>query len=52
MAKFKKDAKTELYYTYVPTGFYNIDGTKEYKKIRSKSFKRLEDKINKIGGNN
>ena len=52
MNNFKFDEKTKLFYAYVPTGHKNPNGTTEYKKIRSKSFKRLEDKINKIGGNN
>lgn len=48
MPKFKKDAKTELYYTYVPTGFYNIDGTREYKKLRSKDPQELERKVERF----
>ena len=52
MAKYKKDAKSGFYYAYAPTGHKNPNGTPEYKKIRSKSFKKLEDKINNTGGNN
>lgn len=52
MAKYKKDAKSGFYYAYAPTGHKNPNGTTEYKKIRAKSLKSLEEKIIKIGGSN
>ena len=48
MAKYKKDAKSGLYYAYVPTGFYNLNGTTEYKKIRAKDTQKLDKKIAKF----
>ncbi len=48
MPKYKKDKKSGLYYSYVPTGFYNLNGTPEYKKIRSKDPQKLDKKIAKF----
>ena len=48
MAKYKKDKKSGLYYAYVPTGFYNLNGTTEYKKFRSKDPQGLDKKIAKF----
>ena len=48
MAKYKKDKKTGLYYAYVPTGFYKLNGTTEYKKFRSKDPQGLDKKISKF----
>ena len=52
MKNFKFDSKTNIYYTYVPTGHKNPNGIPEYKKIRAKSVKSLEERINKTGGIN
>lgn len=51
MKNFKFDSKTNCYYTYVPTGCKNPNGTTEHKKIRAKSVKNLEDRINRKGDN-
>ena len=49
MKKIKFNSKTNCYYTYMPTGMIKKDGKPEYKKIRAKSAKNLEEKI---GGKN
>ncbi len=50
MKNFKFDSKTNFYYAYVSTGHKNSNGIPEYKKLRAKSVKSLEEKINKMGG--
>ena len=52
MTKYKRDIKSGFYYAYVPTGYINLNGMPEYKKIRAKSLKSLEEKINTFGGKN
>ncbi len=52
MNNFKFDSKTNFYYAYVPTGYNNPNGMPEYMKIRAKSVKSLEEKINNFGGKN
>lgn len=51
MKNFKTDSKTNIYYAYVPTGHKKSNEIPEYRKIRAKSLKSLEEKINKMGGN-
>ena len=45
IAKYKRDEKAGLYYTYEKTGFFNADGTQKYKKIRAKTIKLLDEKV-------
>lgn len=52
MEIFKFDSKTNFYYTFVPTGYTNSNGMPEYKKIRAKSVRSLEEKIKSFGGKN
>lgn len=44
ISKYKKE-KSGLYYTYEKTGMFKPDGTPEYKKIRAKTIKLLDEKI-------
>jgi len=45
VAKYKRDEKTRLYYTYEKTGFYYSDGKPKYKKLRAKTIARLDEKV-------
>ena len=45
IAKYKKDEKSGLYYTYEKTGLYRADGKPEYKKLRAKTIKALDEKV-------
>lgn len=45
VAKYKRDKKTNLYYTYVKTGMYLSNGKPEYKKLRSKTIAGLDKKV-------
>ncbi len=44
VAKYKKE-KSGLYYTYEKTGMYKPNGKPEYKKIRAKTIKLLDEKV-------
>lgn len=45
IAKYKRDQKTKLYYTYEKTGLYLANGKPEYKKLRAKTIKALDEKV-------
>ena len=45
IAKYKKEEKSGLYYTYEKTGLYRADGKPEYKKLRAKTIKALDEKV-------
>lgn len=47
VSKYKKEKCRDgyLYYTVVKTGFYNADGKPEYKKLRAKTIKALDEKV-------
>jgi integrase len=45
IAKYKRDEKSGLYYTYEKTGFYYPNGKPKYQKLRAKTIARLDEKI-------
>ena len=45
ISKYKKDDKSGLYYVYVPTGRRTSAGKPEYKKLRAKTIKALNQKV-------
>ena len=51
MKNIKFNSNSNCYYAYVLTGRKNPNGTTEHKKIRAKSVKNLEDRINRMGDN-
>ncbi len=42
--KYSREKSTGYYYTNIKTGFYKKDGTPDYKKVRAKTIKLLEEK--------
>lgn len=46
--KYSREKTTGYYYTYIKTGFYQKNGAPEYKKIRAKTIKLLEEKEKRI----
>jgi integrase len=53
ISKYKKEKCRDgyLYYTVVKTGFYKADGTPEYKKLRAKTIKGLDEKVEEFKHN-
>lgn len=53
IAKYKKEKNRDgwLYYTVVKTGLYKPDGTPEYKKLRAKTIKTLDQKVDEFKQN-
>ena len=51
IAKYKRDQKTKLYYTYEKTGLYLANGKPEYKKLRAKTIKALDEKVAEFRSN-
>lgn len=51
VAKYKKDKKSSLYYTYEKTGLCKSDGTVEYKKLRAKTIAALDEKVKEFRAN-
>ena len=53
VSKYKKEKNRDgyLYYTVVKTGFYKADGTPEYKKLRAKTIKALDEKVEEFKHN-
>ena len=53
VSKYKKEKNRDgyLYYTVVKTGFYNADGKPEYKKLRAKTIKALDEKVEEFKQN-
>ena len=45
VAKYKRDPKSKLYYTYEKTGQHYPNGKPKYQKLRAKTIARLDEKV-------